>query len=536
MALLAGASLAWPTLAHAAAVSPPASVAVPRTATHQPSRGQAPAATPAPQANWTQGAGGVLQTRLPNGLTVLVRPDHRSPTAVHMLWLRAGSIDEVDGTSGVAHALEHMMFKGSALWPAGAFSRQVAALGGRENAFTSRDYTAYFQQIPAARLAEVMALEADRFASNRWPDAEFAKEIEVIKEERRLRTEDNPRALLHEALNAAAFVASPYHRPIIGWMGDLDSLQAQDVRDFYQRWYQPANAALVVTGDVQAEQVYRLALQHYGTLPGRALPQRKPRPEPVQRGVRRLQFKAPAEQAWVTLAFKVPGLDRLDDAPPHAASARGNDQPAVPAGANAPFVAPAGAGSQPAAAAGAAGATDEDALALTVLAAVLDGYSGARLDRALTQGPQRVADQADASYELFARGPRLFVLSAVPAPGQTAEQVEQALRAQVQRIAQDGVEAAELERVKVQWLAAEVYKRDSVFNQARELGTWWALGLPMDSGERLVQRLRGVTAEQVQAVAARYFGDDQLTVAVLDPQAPERGRKPVAAPSLEMLR
>ena len=173
------------------------------------------------------------QFTLSNGMTLIVKPDRRSPTAVHMVWVRVGAMDEVDGTSGVAHALEHMMFKGTKRIPPGEFSRQVAALGGQENAFTSRDLTGYYQQIPAGKLEDVMKIEADRFADNQWPDAEFKREIEVIKEERRLRTEDQPRALLGEQQNAAVFMASPYHRPIVGWMSDLDAMTPDDVRDFH---------------------------------------------------------------------------------------------------------------------------------------------------------------------------------------------------------------------------------------------------------------------------------------------------------------
>lgn len=431
----------------------------------------------------------VAQFTLTNGLTLIVKPDRRAPTAVHMLWLRVGSMDEVDGTSGVAHVLEHMMFKGTPSVKPGEFSRRVAALGGRENAFTSKDYTGYFQQIPAQRLADVMQLEADRFAHNQWSDAEFAKELEVVKEERRLRTEDNPRALLQEAANAAVFVAAPYRRPIVGWMSDLDALTPQDARDFYQRWYVPANAVVVVAGDVDVAHVHQLAEKYYGALPTRALPTRKPRIEPIQTGVRRLDFKAPAEQAYVSLAFKVPSLQ----------SFTGN------------------------------ASSDTDALALTVLSAVLDGYSGARLERALTQGAQRVADSVGASYGLWGRGPQLFTLAGVPTPGHNAAQVEAGLRAEVARIAQDGVTEAELQRVKTQWVAGEIYKLDSLFNQARELGTYWVQGLPLDASEQLMARLRTVTAAQVQAVAARYFADDQLTVAVLLPQPLDKTRAPRAA-------
>ncbi|MGJ7570815.1 M16 family metallopeptidase [Variovorax sp. RB2P76] len=437
-------------------------------------------------------APGPQQFTLANGMTLIVQPDRRSPTAVQMVWVRVGSMDEVDGTSGVAHALEHMMFKGTKDIKPGEFSRRVAALGGQENAFTTRDYTGYYQQIPVGSLEQVMKLESDRFANNQWPDDEFKREIEVVKEERRLRTEDQPRALLGEQQNAATFIASPYHRPVVGWMSDLDAMTPEDVRDFHKRWYVPANAVLVVAGDVDVAQVRAMAEKYYGRIPSRAVPARKPRIEPVQRGIRRIEFKAPAEQAYVSLAFRAPQLAGIDDA-------------------------------------------NSDAWALVVLSAVLDGYSGARLDRALTQGPDRVADSAGAYSGFVGRGPQLFVLDGVPAAGKSAEVVEAALRAQVARIAKDGVGEAELARVKTQWVASETYKRDSVMAQARELGSNWVQGLPLDASERIVARLQAVTPAQVQAVAAKYFGDDQLTVATLRPLPPEakRGRG-FAAPAGEL--
>ena len=318
-----------------------------------------------------------------------------------MLWVRVGSMDEVDGTSGVAHALEHMMFKGTPAVKAGEFSRRVAALGGRENAFTNRDNTGYYQQIPAAKLEDVMRLESDRFAHNQWLDEEFKREIEVIKEERRMRTEDSPRGMMYEAATAMTFAASPYRRPVIGWMSDLDAMTPDDLRNFYSRWYVPGNAALVITGDVEVAQVRALAEKYYGPIPARPVPVRKPRLEPAQGGMKQLDFKAPASQAYVALSFKVPKLEAADLA----------DTPVSPRG------------------------PGRDALALTVLSAVLDGYSGARLDRALQQGENRVADSAGASNGLIGRGPQLFSLDGVPAPGKTAAQVASALRAQVALIA-----------------------------------------------------------------------------------------------------
>jgi len=432
---------------------------------------------------------------LSNGMTLIVKPDHRAPTAVHMLWVRVGSMDEVDGTSGVAHVLEHMLFKGTPTVKAGDFSRRVAALGGRENAFTSKDYTGYYQQIPVSRLEDVMRLEADRFANNQWSDEDFRKELEVVKEERRLRTEDNPHARLHEAMDAVTFQAAPYRRPVVGWMSDLDAMTPDDARAFFQRWYTPANAAVVVAGDVEPAQVLALAEKYYAAIPARPVPPRKPREEPAQNGLRRLDFKAPAEQSYVALAFKVPSL---------AAAALDPKQ------------------SDP---------QSDDALALTMLAAVLSGYDNARLDRALTQQSDHVADSAGAYCGLFARGPQTCSLYGVPADGKTPAQVEAALRAEVARVAREGVSPAEMQRVKNQWVAGEIYKQDSVFNQARILGTHWINGFALDADDRLMERLRGVTSAQVQAVAARYFGDDALTVATLLPQPLDKTRKPRAAPA-----
>jgi zinc protease len=440
----------------------------------------------------------VEQFTLANGMTVILKQDRRAPTVAHMLWVRVGSIDEVDGTSGVAHALEHMMFKGTPTVKPGEFSRRVAALGGRENAFTSRDSTGYYQQIPAARLEDVMKLEADRFANNQWADEEFKREIEVVKEERRSRTEESPRAQLYEQAAAVSFIASPYRRPIVGWMSDLDAMTPNDLREFYKRWYVPGNAAVVIAGDVDVAQARRLAEKYYGGIAARPVPARKPREEPDQLGARRLDWKAPASQAYVDLSFKVPRLEAADLA---AAT------PAAP------------------------GSRGRDALALTVLSAVLDGYSGARLERALVQGEGRVADSAGASNGLLGRGPQVFSLSGIPADGKTTQQVVDALRKEIALIAKDGVSDAELNRVKTQWVASETYKLDSVFSQARELGSNWVLGLPLDASTRLIAALRTITGAEVQAVAAKYFGDDQMTMATLLPQPIDPNRKPRTPPA-----
>ena len=390
-------------------------------------------------------------------------------------------MDEVEGTTGVAHVLEHMLFKGTPSVAPGEYSRRIAALGGRDNAFTSRDATVYHQQVPAERLEAVMALEADRFANNQWPDDEFHRELEVVKEERRQRVDGQPTGQLWEALNASAWQAHPYRRPIIGWMEDLNTLTPEDARAFFRRWYTPANAAIVVAGDVNPDQVLKLAMQYYGPLPARAVPHRNPRIEPPQLGLRTVQVKAATEKPVVVLAYQAP---RLMPEP---------------------------------------GATHyhTDALALLLLGSVLDGYEGARLGRALVQPTdgQRLADQVDAGYSGSGRGPAQFVLTATPAAGKSTFELVQALQAQLAQVAQHGVTEAELTRAKNQWRSAEVYRLDSIFAQARQLGDQWLNGQPPDAQQRLLSQLHAVTPEQLQQAAQRTFVTERLTQAELVPDA-----------------
>jgi zinc protease len=410
---------------------------------------------------------------LANGMRVIVKEDRRAPTVVHMVWYRVGAMDEVDGTSGVAHVLEHMMFKGTKNLKSGEFNKRVAAAGGRDNAFTSLDYTAYFQQVPKEKLGEMMALEADRMNNLIVDPKEFEKEIKVVMEERRLRTDDKPQALVYETLMSAAFQAHPYRRPIIGWMNDLENMSAEDVRDWYQRWYGPNNAYLTVVGDVDKDEVFRLAEKHYGKLPKRALPMRKPQAEPPQTGMRRVSVKAPAKLPYVLMAFKAPELRDIEK--------------------------------------------DRDVFALEVLAGILDGHDAARFAKNLVRG-SKIAVSAGAGYDNTVRGESMFLLDGTPAEGRTVAELEQALRAEVERVRREGVSPEELARVKTQVVAAQVYKRDSMMAQAMEIGGYEAAGIDWSKIDRILEQIRSVTAEEVQAVAGRYFGDDSLTVAVLDPQ------------------
>jgi zinc protease len=432
-------------------------------------------------------AAAAQEFRLSNGLRVIVQEDKRAPTVAHMIWYRVGSMDELSGTTGVAHVLEHMMFKGTKKLKPGDFSAKVAALGGRDNAFTSKDYTAYYQQIEKSRLEDVMALEADRMQNLTMDKDEFAKEIKVVMEERRLRTDDQPLAKVYEALNATAYVAHPYHNPIVGWMDDLQNMTATDALAWYTRWYAPNNATMVVTGDVDAARVRDLAEKYYGKIPVKTLPKTKPQNEPPQNGIRRVVVKAPAENPYLVMAYKVPTLRDVEN--------------------------------------------DDETHALEVLAAVLDGYDNARLPATLVR-TDRVANSAGASYGSIERGPAMFMLDGEPAQGTTVEQLEQRLRAEVTRIATDGVSAAELKRVKTQLIASQIYKRDSVFGQAMEIGTMEMAGISFKLVDRIIEKLAAVTPEQVQAVAKKYFSDDQLTVASLIPLPLEQGKKTEAKSGL----
>ena len=415
----------------------------------------------------------VFEQTLRNGLKVVVKEDHRAPVIVQQVWYRAGSMDEVTGATGVAHVLEHMMFKGTRSVPAGEFSRRIAAAGGRENAFTSHDYTAYFQQLHKSKLPLAMQLESDRMQNLLLSDAEFGKEIKVVMEERRMRTDDEPQSLLSEKLMAAAYQEHPYQHPVIGWMNDLLAMGAGDARTWYKSWYAPNNAVLVVAGDVKASEVFALAQRYYGGIPAHKLPARKNFSEPPQLGVKRIVVKAPAKLPRLVMAYHAPVLrDPAQDWQPYA---------------------------------------------LDMLAGVLDGNESARLNKALVR-EQQLASSAGAGYDSTSRGPGMFELEGTPSEGKSVAELEAGLRAQIALLVQDGVSEDELKRVKAQVTASEVYKRDSVFYQAMQIGQLESIGLGYKAIPLMLQKLQAVTAQQVQDVAREFLKDDNLTVATLDPQ------------------
>lgn len=410
---------------------------------------------------------------LDNGLKVLVKRDDRAPIVTSQVWYKVGSSYEFGGFTGVSHVLEHMMFKGTENLEPGEFSRIIAANGGDENAFTGRDYTAYFQTMAADRLAVSFELEAERMRRLSLPKEEFLKELEVVKEERRLRTDDDPESLTFEQFNAAAYEASPYRSPIIGWASDLDSMQVGDLRDWYRQWYAPNNATLVVVGDVDPEQVFALAEQHFGPLHPEQIAAPKPRAEPKQRGEKRLTVKAPAKEPYLIVGYKTPALGHAE--------------------------------------------ADWEPYALEMLASVLDGGSSSRLSRELIR-KQRVAASAGASYNAFTRLPGMLLLSGSPAKGHSLADVEQALLAQIQRLRTSPVADDELARIRAQLISAKVYEKDSVFYQAMQLGQLETVGLGWELTDDYVARLSEVTPAQIQAVAQKYLTEDARTVAMLEPQ------------------
>ena len=414
----------------------------------------------------------VHEYTLNNGLKLIVKEDHRAPVVVSQIWYKVGSAYEHSGITGLSHALEHMMFKGTRKVPAGEFSRIISINGGRENAFTGQDYTAYFQQLASDRLPISLRLEADRMRGLLLPEDEFNKELKVVMEERRMRTEDDPQALLYEQFNAAAFVNNPYHHPIIGWMDDLKNMQVSDLRAWYQHWYAPNNATLVIVGDVDPEATHMLVKRYFGRIKPLNSAAQKPRREIPQRGIRRVTLKVPAELPYVILGYKTPVLKTAAD--------------------------------------------KGDAYALEVIAGILDGGNSARLARNLIRG-QKIAASTSAGYDLLAAHDSLLILDGTPATGVSVAELEKQLRQQISQLREQPVTAEELARVKAQVVASDVYERDSVFYQAMKIGMLESTGQSWRILEDYVDNIRAVTAEQLQQVARKYLNDDQLTVATLDP-------------------
>tara|TARA_Y100001936_G_scaffold237184_1_gene267463 strand:+ start:16502 stop:17893 length:1392 start_codon:yes stop_codon:yes gene_type:complete len=423
---------------------------------------------------------GSYEYMLANGLKMIIKEDHRSPVVVSQIWYKAGSIDELNGTTGVAHVLEHMMFKGTKNVDKGDFSKKIAAVGGRDNAFTSRDFTGYFQQLHKSDLALAMKLEADRMRNLVLTQEEFAKEIKVVMEERRLRTDDRPHALLYEKLMSVAYQSHPYRRPIVGWMNDLENMSVGDAQEWYDRWYAPNNALLVIVGDVDPKEVYSLAQKYYGKIKARpivSLALRKPQREVVQTGIKRIQVKAPAKMPYLIMGYHVPTLHDVEN--------------------------------------------DWEPYALEMLVGVLDGNESARLNKELVRD-QHIAISISADYDSVGRGPGMFFLNGTPSEGKSVDELEAALRSEIARIVSNGVTEKELSRAKAQVVSGHVFQLDSMFYQAMQIGQLESVGLSYHNVDTIIKKLQSVTAKQVRDVAIKYLIDDSLTVAVLDPQPIEK--------------
>ncbi|NKB36320.1 MAG: insulinase family protein [Gammaproteobacteria bacterium] len=419
---------------------------------------------------------------LDNGLKVLVKEDHRAPIVVSQIWYKVGSSYEHDGITGISHALEHMIFKGTEKYPKGEFSRIISANGGQENAFTGTDYTAYFQTLEKSRLEISLRLEADRMRYLSLPEDEYLKEIKVVQEERRMRTEDNPGAFTREVAMATAFQTSPYRQPIVGWMADLETMKVDDLKRWYQKWYAPNNATLVIAGDVEPAYVHRLAKKYFAGFAAEDIDSPPAGKEVEQLGLKRVLVKRSAEVAQLMMAYKIPVLKSFLKAD---------------------------------------GAETWEPYALEVLAGVLDGGGSARFASRLVRGKE-VASSVGAGYPLTSRLNSVFSVSGTPARGKSVEELEQAIREELVDLQEKPISDKELERVKAQVVSSDVYEKDSVFYQAMILGILETVGLSWHLVDEYVERVQAVTAAQVQEVANKYFVDDHLTIAVLEPQPFDR--------------
>ncbi len=416
----------------------------------------------------------VSEYQLDNGLKLLVKPDNRAPVVVSQVWYKVGSSYEYNGITGISHILEHMMFKETENLESGEFSKIISENGGSQNAFTGRDYTAYFQTLEKDRLEVSFRLEAERMRNLIIDETELFKERDVVSEERRLRTEDNPQALLREAFNATAFINSPYHHPVIGWMSDINHYQKADLVDWYQKWYAPNNAVVVVVGDVEPDAVYQLAKKYFGPLQPEQTATVKPQVEVEQRGERYIKLKAPAQLPYLMMGWKVPVITTAE--------------------------------------------TEWEPYALDVLAGILSGTSSSRFSKELVR-EQQVAAGVSAYNNNFSRLDDMFIIGGTPAQGKSIDDLQTAIQQQLDALKMTPVSDAELQRVKTQVVAAEVYELDSVFYQAMQLGMLETIGLDWQLSEQYVDKIKAITAEQVQQVAQKYFIDDRLTVGELEPVA-----------------
>lgn len=428
----------------------------------------------------------VSESVLPNGLKVILLENHKVPLVTFQVWYRVGSRNENWGKTGLSHLLEHMMFKGTKKVSGERFVRIIEENGGNNNAFTSHDFTAYYENLSADRVGVAIDLEADRMRHLVLREKDFRTERMVVMEERRLRTEDNPQAYLFEQVYAVAFAVSPYHWPVIGWMEDLQRLTLDDLKAHYRTYYSPANAFLVVVGDFKKEEVLRMIRKAFGSYPKGARPPQERNAEPPQSGERRVCVEKEAKLPFVVKGYHVPNL------------------------------------------------SDPDSYVLEVIEALLSRGKSSRLYQNLVR-ERRLVLEVDADHPLLSHDPGLFYLSAVPMPGKDVAEVEKALDGELQRLQREQVGDDELEKAKNQLEAAFVYGQDSLFSQAMMLARFEMAG----GWRRLddyLPAIRKVTAADVRRVAGKYFTRQNSTVGILIPLPPTEGRPaPQGAPGPDQM-
>ncbi|UWU96145.1 insulinase family protein [Bradyrhizobium sp. CB1015] len=399
---------------------------------------------------------------LPNGMQVVVIPDHRTPVVTEMIWYKVGSADETPGKSGLAHFLEHLMFKGTSKHPAGEFSQTVLRVGGNENASTSVDYTNYYQRVPKEQLPTMMEFEADRMTGLVLKDENVLPERDVVLEEYNMRVANNPDARLNEQIMAALYLNHPYGRPVIGWHQEIEKLDREDALAFYRRFYAPNNAILVIAGDVDAAEIRPLVERNFGSIPAQpAIPPRRVRPQEPE----------PAAPRSVTLAdprVEQPNMRRYYLVPSATTAAAG------------------------------------ESAALDVLAQLMGSGSNSYLYRALVVD-KPLAVSANASYSSISLDPTQFAISAAPKPGVSFAEVEQAVDGVIANVAQNPIRAEDLERVKTQLIAEAIYAQDNQAVLARWYGGALTTGLSIEDIRSWPDRIRAVTAEQVRAVAQKWL-------------------------------
>ena len=409
----------------------------------------------------------VFETSLSNGLKVILLENHKAPLITFQVWYRVGSRNEEWGKTGLSHMLEHMMFKGTEKVGPQEFSRIIQENGGNDNAFTSRDYTAYFENLSADRVQVAIDLEADRMRNLLLREEDFQTEKLVVMEERRLRTEDNPQAYLFEQMIATAFQIQPYHWPIIGWMQDLNRLTLEDLKSHYQVYYNPVNAFLVVVGDFSKEDLLPRIEGAFGSYPKGATPEQEKPVEVQQIGERRVFVKKEAQLSSIIMGYHVPNL------------------------------------------------RDQDSYVLEVIATVLSGGKSSRLYQSLVR-EKRLALAADADHSLLSRDPSLFYLSAEVLPGKEVAEVEKALDLEIKRIQEEFVGEWELQKAKNQLEASFIFGQDSIFYQAMLLARH-EISLNWGTIDDYLPAIRKVSPEDIQRVAKSYLVPDRRTVGILIP-------------------